>query len=188
MPLCVVGSAMPTPCLLKKYRRLPRNTHQTMFTSLDLVFFDTTSIYFEGKGGDSLGRRGFSKDPRPDLLQMVLGAVIDDKGQPICCEMRPGNTADLAPLLPVVERLKTRFAINRIRIVAHRGMIGKDTIAALETDDGPLAVDRQQRARPSFGTRPFSVSAKKPVFFFGEKRPRPLWKPRCRRYRRTPGN
>jgi transposase len=111
---------------------------QDLFSNLDLVFFDTTSIYFEGKGGDKLGRRGFSKDHRPDLMQMVVGAVIDDNGQPICCEMWPGNTADVKTLLPVVERLKTRFAINRICIVADRGMISKDTIAALEADDLPV--------------------------------------------------
>ena len=52
-----------------------------LFSNLDLVFFDTTSIYFEGRGGESLGQRGFSKDHRPDLVQMVVGAVIDDKGQ-----------------------------------------------------------------------------------------------------------
>ncbi len=52
-----------------------------LFTSLDLVFFDTTSIYFEG-GGDTIGQRGFSKDHRPDLKQMLVGALIDDKGQP----------------------------------------------------------------------------------------------------------
>ena len=111
---------------------------QDLFSNLDLVFFDTTSIYFEGKGGDKLGRRGFSKDHRPDLMQMVVGAVIDDNGQPICCEMWPGNTADVTTLLPVVERLKTRFAINRICIVTDRGMISKDTIAALEADDLPV--------------------------------------------------
>lgn len=111
---------------------------QDLFSNLDIVFLDTTSIYFEGKGGDKLGRRGFSKDHRPDLMQMVVGAVIDDKGQPICCEMWPGNTADVTTLLPVVERLKTRFAINRICIVADRGMISKGTIAALEADDCPV--------------------------------------------------
>ena len=73
-----------------------------LFSNLDLVFFDTTSIYFEGQGGESIGQRGFSKDHRPDLAQMVVGAVIDDKGQPICCEMWPGNTADVTTLLPVV--------------------------------------------------------------------------------------
>ena len=94
-----------------------------LFSNLDLVFFDTTSIYFEGRGGESIGQRGFSKDHRPDLVQMVVGAVIDDKGQPICCEMWPGNTADITTLLPIVERLKKRFTIGRVCIVADRGMI-----------------------------------------------------------------
>jgi transposase len=104
-----------------------------LFTNLDLVFFDTTSIYFEGRGGDSIGQRGFSKDHRPDLVQMIVGAVIDDKGQPICCEMWPGNTADVKALLPIVERLKKRFNIGRVCIVADRGMISSQTIAELES-------------------------------------------------------
>ncbi|PQP34159.1 transposase, partial [Desulfobacteraceae bacterium SEEP-SAG9] len=71
-----------------------------LFSGLDLVFFDTTSIYFEGQGGETIGKRGFSKDHRPDLNQMVVGAVIDDRGKPICCEMWPGNTTDVKTLLP----------------------------------------------------------------------------------------
>lgn len=51
-----------------------------MFSKLALVFFDTSSIYFEGRGGRDIGRRGFSKDHRPDLRQMVVGAVLDDDG------------------------------------------------------------------------------------------------------------
>jgi transposase len=109
-----------------------------LFTNLDLVFFDTTSIYFEGHGGESLGQRGFSKDHRPDLAQMVVGAVLDDKGQPICCEMWPGNTADVKTLLPIVERLKTRFKIARICIVADRGMISANTIKQLESKNSPI--------------------------------------------------
>ena len=64
---------------------------------------------------------------------MIVGAVIDDKGQPICCEMWPGNTADFAALLPVVERLKKRFAINRVCIAADRGMISTNTVEQLES-------------------------------------------------------
>jgi transposase len=110
-----------------------------LFSHLDLVFFDTTSIYFEGQGGESIGQRGFSKDHRPDLAQMVVGAVLDDKGQPICCEMWPGNTADVKTLLPIVDRLKTRFKIRRICVVADRGMISADTIRQLESSDSPVA-------------------------------------------------
>ena len=103
-----------------------------LFTSLDLVFFDTTSIYFEG-GGDTIGQRGFSKDHRPDLKQMVVGAVIDDKGQPICCEMWPGNTTDVKTLLPIVEKMQQRFKIEHVCIVADRGMISAETIRELKS-------------------------------------------------------
>jgi hypothetical protein len=122
-------------CNKDEVEELVFDHRRDLFSNLDLVFFDTTSIYFEGRGGESIGKRGFSKDHRPDLAQMVVGAVIDDKGQPICCEMWPGNTADVVTLLPIVERLKKRFAISRICIVADRGMISAKTIEALEDPD-----------------------------------------------------
>jgi transposase len=106
-----------------------------LFTDLQLVFFDTTSIYFEGDGGQDIGQRGFSKDHRPDLYQMVVGAVLDGQGRPLCCELWPGNTADVTTLIPVVDRLRTRFGVRRVCIVADRGMISQETIAALEQDD-----------------------------------------------------
>jgi transposase len=105
---------------------------RSLFSGLDLVFFDTTSIYFEGQGGESIGQYGKSKDHRPDRKQMVVGAVLDSAGRPICCELWPGNTADVTSLIPVVDRLKGRFAISRMCIVADRGMISKKTIEALQ--------------------------------------------------------
>jgi transposase len=103
-----------------------------LFTGLELVFFDTTSIYFEGAGGQSIGQRGNSKDHRPDLNQMVVGVVIDDRGRPICCEMWPGNTADVKSLIPIIDRTRKRFGIRRFCVVADRGMISATTMEALE--------------------------------------------------------
>src|SRR3954453_3470113 len=103
-----------------------------LFTDLQLVFFDTTSISFEGEGGQDLGQRGFSKDHRPDLYQMVVGAVLDSRGRPICCELWPGNTTDVTTLIPVVDRLRGRFGVRRVCIVADRGMISRETVEALE--------------------------------------------------------
>ncbi|MBS3770476.1 MAG: hypothetical protein KGY70_04465 [Bacteroidales bacterium] len=60
---------------------------RTVFSQLELVFFDSTSIHFEGEGGDEIGRYGNSKDHQPDHKQMVLGVVLDDKGFPLCCEI-----------------------------------------------------------------------------------------------------
>jgi transposase len=103
-----------------------------LFSDLDIVFFDTTSIYFEGEGGETLGERGHSKDHRPDLKQMVVGMVLDQNGDPICSELWPGNTADVKSLVPIVERLKSRFGIGSVCIVADRGMISAETLAEVE--------------------------------------------------------
>jgi len=103
-----------------------------LFSTLELVFFDTTSIYFEGAGGESVGQYGHSKDHRPDLKQMVVGVVLDSEGHPICCELWPGNTTDVQTLLPIVERLRKRFAIGEVCIVADRGMIRQATLEHLE--------------------------------------------------------
>jgi len=103
-----------------------------LFSGLSMVFFDTTSIYFEGDGGEETGSLGHSKDHRPDLHQMIVGAVINEKGEPICCELWPGNTADVSSLIPVVDRMRIRFGIAEFCIVADRGMISERTIAQLE--------------------------------------------------------
>jgi transposase len=103
-----------------------------LFTDLALVFLDTTTLYFTGEGGESLGRRGKSKDHRPDLMQMLLAVVMDGDGRPVCTEMWPGNTADVTALLPIIDRLRSRFAIGRVCVIADRGMISKATMQGLE--------------------------------------------------------
>ena len=91
-------------------------------------------MWFEGAGGESLGQHGHSKDYRGHLKQVVLGIVLDDADRPIASFLMPGNTADVTLLLPVVKRLRERFGIARACIVADRGMISADTIAALEAE------------------------------------------------------
>jgi hypothetical protein len=103
-----------------------------LFTDLSAVFMDTTSLSFYGEGGETLGEHGYSKDYRPDLKQMILGLVVDGSGSPLCTEMWPGNTADVTTLLPVIDRLRQRFGIGRVCVVADRGMISAATIAGLE--------------------------------------------------------
>ena len=105
-----------------------------LFTGLSLAFFDTTSLYFEGEGGQSIGKHGHNKDHRPDLKQMVVGMVLSGEGRPICCEMWPGNTTDVKTLLPIVKRLRSRFGIQQVCIVSDRGMISDETVATLEDE------------------------------------------------------
>jgi Transposase DDE domain len=103
-----------------------------LFTDLSVVFMDTTSLYFEGEGGATLGALGHSKDFRPQLNQMIVAIIMDQTGRPVCSEMWPGNTADVTTLVPVIDRLRGRFGIGRVCVVADRGMISAATITALE--------------------------------------------------------
>jgi hypothetical protein len=103
-----------------------------LFSGLSVVFMDTTSLYFEGRGGKMLGQLGHSKDYRPHLQQIIVGIIIDQDGRPVCSEMWPGDTADVTTLIPVIDRLRRRFAIGRVCVVADRGMISAETITSLE--------------------------------------------------------
>jgi transposase len=61
--------------------------------------------------------------------------VLDGTGRPICCELWPGNLTDVSSLIPVVNRLKSRFGIASVCVVADRGMISAETIEKLESTE-----------------------------------------------------
>jgi hypothetical protein len=130
------GQAHATPfaprCVKDQIEEALFARRRDLFSELSVVFMDTTSLSFEGAGGETLGQRGYSKDHRPDLMQLILCVVIDSEGRPVCTEIMPGNTADVSVLLPTIDRLRHRFAIGRVCVVADRGMISATTIEGLE--------------------------------------------------------
>jgi Transposase DDE domain len=112
---------------------------------LDLVFFDTTSLYFEGAGPEGLARRGKSKDHRPDHPQVILGILMRRDGLPIACEVWPGNTADVTRVTVIADLLRKRFAIQRVVVVCDRGMVLAKNLAALEALGFPSIVGVKMR-------------------------------------------
>src|SRR5262245_38861353 len=71
----------------------------------------------------------------PDSANEVYASeevLIDGDGRPVCSETWPGNTADVTTLIPVIDRLRRRFDIGRVCVVADRGMISAATMAELE--------------------------------------------------------
>src|SRR5918998_1231271 len=93
-------------CIKDRIEEALFERRRDLFSEFSVVFMDTTSLSFTGEGGETLGERGYSKDHRPDLMQMILCLVMDAEGRPVCTEMWPGNTADVSVLLPVVDRLR----------------------------------------------------------------------------------
>jgi Transposase DDE domain len=132
------NAAGPPRCLKDHLEEVLFERRRDLFSEVDLVFFDTTSIYFEGEGGETLGERGHSKDHRPDLRQMVVGLAVDVQGRPICCELWPGNTADVTTLKPVVEPMRQRFRLREITVVADRGMVSQATLEVFEGSVPPV--------------------------------------------------
>jgi hypothetical protein len=118
--------------------------HRDLFSQVRLVFFDTTSLYFHGEGG-TLGEHGYSRDRRPDLHQVVVGALLAEDGRPISCEVRPGGFSDARALLPTVERARKRFELSEVCFVADRGMVSGDVIRALEGDGVPYILGMRLR-------------------------------------------
>lgn len=92
---------------------------------LDVVFFDTTSTYFEGTSLAGFAKLGKSKDYRPDHMQLIIGIVMRRDGVPIACEIWPGNMADVKTIVPIVKRLRKRFQLKKVILVCDRGMVSK---------------------------------------------------------------
>src|SRR5437763_4492043 len=138
LPSRGVSASGPVRCAKDVLEELLFERRRDLFTEVELVFFDTTTLYFEGQGGETLGRRGHNKDHRPDLPQMVVGLALDVQGNPICCELWPGNTADVKTLVPVIERMRQRFGLREITVVADRGMVSQATLEAFEAHKPPV--------------------------------------------------
>lgn len=101
---------------------------------IDLVFIDTTSTYIYRDDETLLRKRGYSRDRMPDCPQVVICLAVDKEGWPVAWDLLPGNTADRTAFVAMIAKLRERFCIRRVVVVADRGMISRDTIALLESD------------------------------------------------------
>src|SRR5512147_413846 len=101
---------------------------------LDLLFLDTTSTYVYGQQQTEYRKRGYSRDHRGDLLQYVICVAVDAKGWPVTWEIFPGNTADIEAFKHIVARMKERFPIGKVVVVADRAMLSAETLKLLAED------------------------------------------------------
>lgn len=116
---------------------------------VDLLFFDTTSAYFEteeeDEGEDALRRFGHSKDHRPDLPQVVIGLAVTRDGIPVRCWVLPGNTADAATV-EMVQRDLAGWKLSRVVWVMDRGMAGTEQRRVLQRGGGHLILGERLRS------------------------------------------
>ena len=119
--------------LLKRQGTIEKRLAKKHLADGSLVLYDLTSSYVEGRKC-SLARHGYSRDHRPDRMQIEFGLVTDREGRPVAVEVFEGNTADPATLGCQVAKLKERFGLRDIVVVGDRGMV---TTARIEEDLKP---------------------------------------------------
>ena len=95
---------------------------------VDVVFYDVTTIHFESTAADELRDFGFSKNCKFNEVQVVLGMIIDASGMPVGYELFKGNTFDGKTMVKTLENIKKRFGIDRVIIVADRGLNSKGNL------------------------------------------------------------
>jgi len=100
--------------------------------TVDVVFYDVTTISFESVIADELRNFGFSKECKFNEVQVVMGMIIDSNGIPVGYELFPGNTFDGKTMVKALENIKLRFGINRVIIVADRGINSKMNLSLIK--------------------------------------------------------
>lgn len=99
----------------------------------DLLLYDVTSTYFEGIGDPALAKRGYSRDHRPDCVQINIALVVSREGMPLGYEIFAGNTTDVTTVQQMVENMEERFGkANRVWVM-DRGMVSAENIAWLNS-------------------------------------------------------
>lgn len=102
-----------------------------------LVLVDVTSSYFEGRTCP-LAQLGYSRDHRKDRPQIVFALITDSRGCPVAVEVFDGSTADPVTLSTQIEKLRQRFALTRVVLVADRGLL---TSARIQKELRPAGFD-----------------------------------------------
>lgn len=109
--------------------------------SYDLLLYDITSTYFEGEyAGSELARRGYSRDSRPDCLQVCIGLVVTSEGLPLGYEVFSGNTADSTTIEDVVDAMERKYGRAGRIWVMDRGMVSEENLRFLRARGGSYIV------------------------------------------------
>lgn len=123
--------------LLAQQNRIEKALARRHLEAGTLVLYDLTSVYLEGRCCP-LARHGYSRDHRPDKLQIVFGLLCSGEGCPLAVEVFAGNSADPGTLKVQIDKLKRRFGLSRVVLVGDGGMI---TEARVREDCAPAGLD-----------------------------------------------
>jgi transposase len=102
---------------------------------INILFYDATTLYFESFIEDDLKQNGYSKDMKFNQPQILLALFVTEKGLPIGYDVFPGAMFEGHTLVPILEKLKANYNIEKVIFVADRGMLSEDNLRYLRRNN-----------------------------------------------------
>jgi transposase len=109
-----------------------QHTLKVLNNSLQLVFYDVTTLYFEVEQEDDLRKTGFSKDGKHQQPQIVLGLLVSTGGYPLAYEIYNGKKYEGDTMLPVLNLFKRKYKLQNLVVVADAGLLSNKNIESLQ--------------------------------------------------------
>jgi transposase len=108
------------------------HTLKVLNNTISVVFYDVTTLYFEIEEQDDLRKTGFSKEGKHQHPQILLGLLVSVDGYPLAYEIFEGNKFEGHTMLPVIERFKAKYQLERLIVVADAGLLSNENITELQ--------------------------------------------------------
>ena len=111
-----------------------QHTLKVLNNTLQLVFYDVTTLYFEVEQEDDLRKAGFSKDGKHQQPQIVLGLLVSTGGYPLAYEIYNGKKYEGDTMLPVLNLFKRKYKLQNLVVVADAGLLSNKNIESLQNN------------------------------------------------------
>jgi transposase len=122
--------------LHKRYKadveRIAYDYSKKILTTISVVFYDMTTLYFETEDEDDLRKIGFSKDGKFQCPQIMLGLLVGEHGYPIGYDIFKGNTFEGHTLIPVLEKIQEKYGFGKPVVVADAALLSKSNLEKLK--------------------------------------------------------
>jgi transposase len=124
------------------------HTLKVLQGNISIVFYDMTTLYFEASDEDDLRKTGFSKDGKPQNPQIFIGLLVGLGGYAIGYDIFEGNIYEGHTLIPFIEKISTKFKLNKPIVVADSGLLSNDNIKALVAKEYEYIIGARLKNEP----------------------------------------
>lgn len=116
---------------------------------ITMIFYDTTTLYFESERDDALKDKGYSKDGKANRVQVVFALLITAQGLPLGYELFPGSMFEGHTLIDAVRQMQRRFPQSEFTLVADAAMISKENQALLKHNNIAYILGARLKSQPN---------------------------------------